>query len=264
MNHPDAITDTEELQLKSDIVLLVDLVTEHSREVKLVTHEELMNEFISKATERAPLSLQKVRSELDEIPAKEQRLRNRADDSPEGKERRRLLSRRQMFRSLFSGELSVSQLKDEESETSPVREITPEYFQKVLSAALDGRHGVETLESWDAKRYYHFEPLLSSSYARLLAAQNNPYELMLDTVRECSRLYPRPIGIFSFEFAPFNLDPQVIQDALDRFGKDENAKDIRVSVTSAGSVYLYSSKYLEDDYADFLAEEMDSGETAMF
>lgn len=264
MNHPDAITDNEELLLKSDIVLLVDLVTEHSREVKLVTHEDLMNEFISKASESEPLSLKKVRSELDAIPTKEQELRGCADDSPEGKERRRLLSRRQMFRSLFNGELSVSQLKKEESETKTVREITPEYFEKVLSAALDSRHGLETLESWDAKRYYHFEPLLSSSYARLLAAENNPYELMLDTVRECSRLYPRPIGIFSFEFAPFNLDPQVIQDALDRFGKDENAKDIRVSVTSAGSVYLYSSKYLEDDYADFLAEEMDSGETEMF
>lgn len=263
MNHPDAITDNEELLLKSDIVLLVDLVTEHSREVKLVTHEDLMNEFISKTSESAPLSLQKVRSELDAIPAKEQELRSCADDSPEGKERRRLLSRRQMFRSLFNGELSVSQLREEQNEAKPAREITPEYFEKVLSAALDGRHGLETLESWDAKRYYHFEPLLSSSYARLLAAENNPYELMLDTVRECSRLYPRPIGIFSFEFAPFNLDPQVIQDALDRFGKDENAKDIRVSVTSAGSVYLYSSKYLEDDYADFLAEEMDSGESEM-
>lgn len=97
MNHPDAITDNEELLLKSDIVLLVDLVSEHSREVKLVTHEDLMNEFISKASESAPLSLQKVRSELDAIPAKEQELRSCADDSPEGKERRRLLSRRQMF-----------------------------------------------------------------------------------------------------------------------------------------------------------------------
>jgi hypothetical protein len=44
---------------------------------------------------------------------------------------------------------------------------------------------------------------------------------------------------------------------------DENAKDIRVTVTPLGSVYLYSSTYLEDDYADFLAERMDDQTTDM-
>ncbi|WP_282195640.1 hypothetical protein [Turicimonas muris] len=96
-----------------------------------------------------------------------------------------------------------------------------------------------------------------------MSAQNNPYQLILNTVRESSQLYPRPVGIFSFEFAPFNLDPKVIQDVLNKVAKDPKAKDIRVAETSAGSLYLYSSDYLEDAYADFLAEEMDQGEAEM-
>ena len=96
-----------------------------------------------------------------------------------------------------------------------------------------------------------------------MSAQNNPYQLILNTVRESSQLYPRPVGIFSVEFAPFNLDPKVIQDVLNKVAKDPKAKDIRVAETSAGSLYLYSSDYLEDAYADFLAEEMDQGEAEM-
>lgn len=191
-------------------------------------------------------------------------LRNKADDSPEEKERRRLISRRQMFGSLFSGELSLADLKEEpaEAESAP-REITPEYFETVLAEVLKGQYGIEDLTSWDSKHYYHFSPLLSASYARLLSTQNNPYEQILDTVRESSRVYPRPVGVFTFEFAPFRIDPTVIQDVLDRIAEDPNAKDIRVTVTSAGTVYLYSSTYLEDAMADFLAEEMDQGEAQM-
>ena len=41
-------------QLKADIVLLIDLITEHSRKVELVTHEDLQDEFLSKAPLQRP------------------------------------------------------------------------------------------------------------------------------------------------------------------------------------------------------------------
>lgn len=154
-------------------------------------------------------------------------------------------------------------LRKSRRKLSPHPEITPEYFETVLAEVLKGQYGIEDLTSWDSKHYYHFSPLLSASYARLLSTQNNPYEQILDTVRESSRVYPRPVGVFTFEFAPFRIDPTVIQDVLDRIAEDPNAKDIRVTVTSAGTVYLYSSTYLEDAMADFLAEEMDQGEAQM-
>lgn len=49
MNHPDTNSVTDAAQLKADIVLLIDLITEHSRKVELVTHEDLRDEFLSKA-----------------------------------------------------------------------------------------------------------------------------------------------------------------------------------------------------------------------
>lgn len=264
MNHPEANSAMDAAQLKADIVLLIDLITEHSRKVELVTHEDLQDEFLSKAPLQQPIPVSQIKAEYEAIPEMERKLRNKADDSPEEKERRRLISRRQMFGSLFSGELSLADLKEEpaEAESAP-REITPEYFETVLAEVLKGQYGIEELTSWDSKHYYHFSPLLSASYARLLSTQNNPYEQILDTVRESSRVYPRPVGVFTFEFAPFRIDPTVIQDVLDRIAEDPNAKDIRVTVTSAGTVYLYSSTYLEDAMADFLAEEMDQGEAQM-
>lgn len=42
-------------QLKADIVLLIDLITEHSRKVELVTHEDLQDEFLSKAPLQQPI-----------------------------------------------------------------------------------------------------------------------------------------------------------------------------------------------------------------
>lgn len=263
MNCPENKLSTNTSQFKSDIVFLVDLVTEHSSKVQLVTVEELRTEFLERAPNQKMLTEEEAKTEIDTIPYKEKELRNSADDSPEGKERRRLISRRRMLHSLFNGELSVRDLEKQEGEPAELREVTPEYFDEVYAEALKGPNNIEEFESWDGKRYVHFLPLLSSSFARLMSAQNNPYQLILNTVRESSQLYPRPVGIFSFEFAPFNLDPKVIQDVLDKVAKDPKAKDIRVAETSAGSLYLYSSDYLEDAYADFLAEEMDQGEAEM-
>lgn len=132
MNHPDTNSVTDAAQLKADIVLLIDLITEHSRKVELVTHEDLRDEFLSKAPMQQPIPVSQIKAEYEAIPEMERKLRNKADDSPEEKERRRLISRRQMFGSLFSGELSLADLKEEPAEAEPApREITPEYFETV-------------------------------------------------------------------------------------------------------------------------------------
>jgi hypothetical protein len=242
-------------QLKSDVVLLVDIVTEHSRQVKLVDYESLKHEFIEKAADAEPLTKAEIRESIESAPKTiaEQRMTEQPEDSPEGKEKRRLMSRRAMLSHLFKEELKAEQ----ETAAPEKREVTEEYFEQVLSEALKGPYGLSEHTSWDKIRYFNFEPLLSDTYARLLSAQNNPYELVLDTIRENSRIYPRPLGLYCFEYPPFNLSPEVIQEIVDRMPNDENAKDIRVTVTPLGSVYLYSSTYLEDDYADFLAESMD-------
>ncbi len=247
------------LQLKADVVLLVDLVTEHSSRVRLVEHGELRDEFLEKAAVNPPVRLEEAREIIDE-PAESligTQEAGEADDSPASMERRRKFSRRAMFRRLFEEHLDEPQAEEKPFEP---RQIEPGYFDEVLEAALGGNHGLMVLDSWDGKRFYHFQPLLSASYAKLLAARNNPYQMVLDAIRDNSRIYPRPIGVYCFEYPPFNLEMDVIQGILEKISKDENARDIKVSVTSMGSVYLYSSDFLEDDYADYLAEEMDTGD----
>ncbi len=247
-----------DLQLKADVVLLVDLVTEHSSKVRLVEHEELKNEFLERAAVNPPVKLEEAREIINEPPESliGTQEAGESDDSPASMERRRKFSRRAMFKRLFQEHLDEPQAEEKPFEP---RQIEPEYFDEVLETALSGDHGLMSLDSWDGKRFYHFQPLLSASYAKLLAAKNNPYQLVLDTIRDNSRIYPRPIGVYCFEYPPFNLEMDVIQGILEKMSKDENAKDIKVSVTSMDAVYLYSSDYLEDDYADFLAEEMDRG-----
>lgn len=161
MNHPEANSAMDAAQLKADIVLLIDLITEHSRKVELVTHEDLQDEFLSKAPLQQPIPVSQIKAEYEAIPEMERKLRNKADDSPEEKERRRLISRRQMFGSLFSGELSLADLKEEpaEAESAP-REITPEYFETVLAEVLKGQYGIEDLTSWDSKHL----PFLSAAF----------------------------------------------------------------------------------------------------
>lgn len=262
-NTPNIQESMNDLRLKSDMVLLVDLITEHSHKVELVTYEDLMAEFKEKAEQAPVVSDEEIRNTIETLPASlmDKQVKGLADDGPEAKERRKVISRRMMFTNLFEGELKLQDLKEETPEETEeeTREITPEYFDQVLQEVLNGDFQVHEFTSWDNKRYFHFVPLLSCSYARLMSAQNNPYELVVDTVRENSRIYPRPLGVYTFEYPPFNLSPAVIKDILDRLSEDENTQDIRVAVTSTNSPYLYSNKYLEDAYADFLAEEMDKG-----
>ena len=134
-----------------------------------------------------------------------------------------------------------------------------EYFDEVLSRVLEGDYGVCSLESWDKVTYYHYRPLLSCSYARILSAENNPVEQVVDMIRESSRVYPRPVAIGVFEEPPFGIEAKELQEMLKMIAQDPEKQDIRFTTSSIGTVFLYSNKYLEDGYAEFLAEEQDVG-----
>ena len=68
MNHPEANSAMDAAQLKADIVLLIDLITEHSRKVELVTHEDLQDEFLSKAPLQQPIPVSQIKAEYEAIP----------------------------------------------------------------------------------------------------------------------------------------------------------------------------------------------------
>ncbi len=71
MNCPENKLSTNTSQFKSDIVFLVDLVTEHSSKVQLVTVEELRAEFLERAPNQKMLTEEEAKTEIDTIPYKE-------------------------------------------------------------------------------------------------------------------------------------------------------------------------------------------------
>jgi hypothetical protein len=176
---------------------------------------------------------------------------------------RKILTRRELLSAILNGELTEELRAAEQAERAEQgessREVTEEYFGKVLDEVLNGDYGVECFTAWDGTVYYHYKPLLSSSYARILSAQDNPLEQLRDTVRENSRIYPRPVALELFQNPPFNMTGEQLEELLHRLADDEQSQDIRYTQTSVGSIYLYSRKYLTDEYADFLAEDIDVG-----
>ena len=48
--------------------------------------------------------------------------------------------------------------------------------------------------------------------------------------------------------------PIYLQQVLKQISEDPDKKDIRFTTNSIDAVFLYSNRYIEDDYADALAD----------
>jgi len=84
--------------------------------------------------------------------------------------------------------------------------------------------------------------------------------LIAKVVRENSAVYPRPVSLNLFGDSPFNLTQGELQGYLHQMAKGEGYGDIKQTTTSAGNVFLYSSRHLEPGYASMLAEWFDVGQ----
>ncbi len=248
-------------QLKADMLVLIDTVADSSRDVKLIDGDTLFERFAKRASvAEAPEVDELVREAEADIDA----VLGRTDGVSANVVKFRVFSRREVIQNLLAGNVAsvVKAAEAADAKTEPegeAREITREYFDEVLSRVLEGDYGVCSLESWDKVTYYHYRPLLSCSYARILSAENNPVEQVVDMIRESSRVYPRPVAIGVFEEPPFGIEAEELQEMLKMIAQDPEKQDIRFTTSSIGTVFLYSNKYLEDGYAEFLAEEQDVG-----
>lgn len=269
-------------RLKADELILIDLVTAKSRKVELMTRAELeaafrekaalapeprVDELFEEAEDQMNRTYNRAPGTVSFVPPK---TRNKAEREknrelvPKLRDQREAFTRRELLRCLVAGDLPQAEALAESAQAEEAaqvpaepREITPEYFEEVLSAVLADDCGVAKLVAWDDTEYYHFRPLLSASYARILSAKNNPIEQLCDRVRECSRVYPRPVLLGSFQDEPFNFTPEELQEILQKIPEDPKTSDIKFTESSLGTVFLYSNRYLDDDYADFLVEHID-------
>ena len=132
-----------------------------------------------------------------------------------------------------------------------------EQLEKELTNALSEDPDLILVRGPAGEEFYRCASLMSATYAEILAGKSAPCLLIARTVRKNSQEYPRPIALDIFEYPPFNFDPQSIQACLRSLSADADFDDISFVESSAGTVYLYSTKYLDRDYAVFLAERLD-------
>ena len=159
-----------------------------------------------------------------------------------------------MLRSLVRGDIHPSDLQTEEELEE---ELPEDYFETVCKATEEGDLGVFSITAPDGAENLYFKPLMSHSYARILAVKDNAEALVCDQIRENSRIYPRPVPSQMFLEAPFDFDVPTLECLLQSIGQKEENKDIKFTQTSSGTIFLYSDKYLDDDLAEFLAEEQE-------
>ena len=110
--------------------------------------------------------------------------------------------------------------------------------------------------------YLYSEVFIAKNYAAILgrAAANDPAATIAETVREESKIYPRPTNIDLFKEQVFDISPDELDAFISKSLKHEDFNDIKVLRASTGALYLYSNKYLSADYAMSLVEWREVGE----
>jgi hypothetical protein len=135
----------------------------------------------------------------------------------------------------------------------------PQTIASLVSEAQAEDPELASLLGLNQERLYHHLSCLSRGYAGILAVKDSPLQLMAETIRANSREYPRPVPAVLFEAPPFGLTPELIHTSLQAMAEAPDYADIARVETSAGGVFLYSTRFLEPAYAEFLAERLDVG-----
>ena len=120
-----------------------------------------------------------------------------------------------------------------------------------MAGSDEFRDIIRTRDEKTGITYVHSEVLLTAPYAKLMlrTAANDPVYLIVETVRDESKIYPRPTAATFFEYEPFNL---VLDDVLvhvETILATEGYSDIKVIHPSNGATYLFSDRYMDEDHA---------------
>jgi hypothetical protein len=157
---------------------------------------------------------------------------------------------------LISGSEILHRLADQSR--PPLQE---EEFGNHLKNVLGVNEDLHELAAGDGPRYYYSSLFMTGTYAViLLQKQGDPLRLIAETVRHNSADYTRPVPLDLFTLPPFDLKHQEVLNDLVRLEAMEEFRDIARTTTSASSVFLYSTLYLEPGHACMLAEWLDVGQ----
>lgn len=104
--------------------------------------------------------------------------------------------------------------------------------------------------------YYYSKDQMADNYAAILARIEDKDLLftVAETVREESRIYPRPADIRTFSRPPFNIPANILAEVMANLAKEPKYADIQQTAASNGAVFLFSDKYLHPKLAAATAE----------
>ena len=147
--------------------------------------------------------------------------------------------------------VEISELKAMDLELSE-----EEIDEKVEILKSDDQFNDIRILSGEEGRYIFSDDSMTKKYATMMAKveEDNLKELIAETVREDSKIYPRPTDIKVFKKSPFYLEDEVLNEVIDQMVEEENYKDINKVVASNGALYLYSNAHMEEDHAIGLTE----------
>jgi hypothetical protein len=157
---------------------------------------------------------------------------------------------------LISGAEILRRLADQAR--SPLQE---EEFGNCLKNVLGANEDLRELTPEKGDRYFYSSLFMTGAYAQiLLQKKGDPLRLIAETVRRTSEDYTRPVPLDLFTQPPFDLTRQEVLNDLELMEAVEEYRDIAMTMTSASSVFLYSTLYLEPGHASMLAEWIDVGQ----
>lgn len=110
--------------------------------------------------------------------------------------------------------------------------------------------------------YYFSESHITAAYALHLfrIAERDPAKMIADTVRDESRIYPRPTPAYIFLDSPFNMTESQLDGVLWQISQRNDMTDIKNTTVSNGALYLFSTQYLTVAHAETMAEWNEVGQ----
>jgi len=168
----------------------------------------------------------------------------------EKSEEGQLISKKEIFQEVIGKIILKSDPPEQESA-----------FETILKKSIEGNPDLRELPGRDGLPRYYSSQRMSEPYVRLLMRkEEDPLLLIAEMVRENSSLYPRPVPIDIFYDSPFGLTQEEMLVCLGKMSAQEEYQDISQTITSTGTIFLYSSHYLDSGYASMLAEWFDVGQ----
>lgn len=144
----------------------------------------------------------------------------------------------------------LSDLQNPEGPELQVQSFLPQLL------ADDRYEDIRSLSLSSGALYLYSSHYITESYAKLLARTEtgDAMATIADTVREESRIYPRPTKIRLFTARPFHMKWDEIPQVVDQLLTREEYSDIKKIVAPTGAVYLYSERHLTSRHAQSLVE----------